>query len=184
MSQNPLNSQVVGLGDGHNGDPEDRDMGVAVDPIGGVSPYNGSKSLVTGKRGFSPFFKSKAVTELLMHCTHQLLHTKALTVSESYEAVAICRLVAVHGSGRPGTLANLVWIPLSLRSATLADLNLRLQFLEGKAALNPSADQWKHWSGEYKKVYVSKNQKKKQQGGQELCLVSLAETGRGTGSEV
>ena len=70
MSHNPLNSQVVGLGDGHNGGPEDRDMDVAVDPIGGASPYNGSKSLVTGKRGFSPFFKSKAVTELLTHCTH------------------------------------------------------------------------------------------------------------------
>ena len=115
------------------------------------------------------------MAELLTHCTHPLLLTKAHTVTKSYEALAICRLVAVHGSGRPGTLANLVWIPLSLRSATLADLKLRLQFLEGKAALTPSADQWKHWSGEYKKVYVSKNQKKKQQGGQELCLVSLAD---------
>ena len=55
MSHNPLNSQVVGLGDGHNGSPEDRDMDMVADPIeGAASPYNGSKSLVTGKRGFSP----------------------------------------------------------------------------------------------------------------------------------
>ena len=72
-------------------------------------------------------------------------------------------------------MANLVWIPLSLRTATLADLRLRLQFLEGKSTLTPGADQWKNWSGDYEKVYVSKNQKKKQQQGQELCLVSLAD---------
>ena len=133
------------------GGPNDPDMDVVADPIVGASPYNGSKSLVTGKRGFSPYFKSKARAELLMHyshpqllahCSHPQLLTRALTLPESYEALAICRLVAVHGSGRPGTLANLVWIPLSLRTATLANLKLRLQFLEGKATLTPGADQW------------------------------------------
>ena len=98
-----------------------------------------------------------------------------LTLPESYEALAICRLVALHGSRRPGTLADLVWIPMSLRTATLADLRLRLQFLVGKATLTPGADQWKNWSGEYQKVYVSRNQKKRQQQGQELALVSLAD---------
>ena len=64
---------------------------------------------------------------------------------------------------------------MSLRSATLPDLKVRLLFLVGKAAQTPGADQWKHWSGGYNKVYISKNQKKKQQGGQGLCLVSLAD---------
>ena len=32
-----------------------------------------------------------------------------------------------------------------------------------------------NWSGAYEKVYVSKNQKKRQQQGQELALVSLAD---------
>ena len=81
MSYNPQNnSQVVGLGDGHNGGPNDHVMDEFEAPIVGASPYNGSKSLVTGKRGFSPFFKSQAVSELLTHCTHQLLLTKALNV--------------------------------------------------------------------------------------------------------
>ena len=64
---------------------------------------------------------------------------------------------------------------MSLRTSTLADLRLRLEFLVGKAKLTPGADQWKNWSGEYQKVYISRNQKKRQQQGQELCLVSLAD---------
>ena len=67
-----------------------------------------------------------------------------------------------------------MWIPQSLRSASLPELQARLQFLLGKAAQTPSADQWKHWSGGNKE-YVSKNQKKKQQGAQELCLLTLAD---------
>ena len=55
------------------------------------------------------------------------------------------------------------------------ELNLRFDFLLGKAKLTPNADQWKNWSGAYEKVYISKNQKKKQQQGQELALVSLAD---------
>ena len=115
-------------------DEQDRDM--VVDPVLGDSPYNGSKSLVTGKKGFSPFFKSKAREELVRHCTDPILLTCALTLNESYEAVTICRLVAIHCSGRPGTLADLVWIPMSLRTRTLAALRLRLEFLMGKAKLN------------------------------------------------
>ena len=99
----------------------------------------------------------------------------ALTLNESYEAVTICRLVAIHGSGRPGILADLVWIPLSLRNQTLAELRLRFDFLLGKASLTPNADQRKNWSGAYEKVYVSNNQKKRQQQGQDLALVSLAD---------
>ena len=98
-------------GEGQQGgdlDLSDRDM--AVDPVEGDSPYNGSKSLVTGKKGFSPFFKSKA-RDLLTHCIDPNLLTRALALAESYEAVAICRLVAIHGSGQPGTYADLVWVP-------------------------------------------------------------------------
>ena len=74
-----------------------------------------------------------------------------------------------------GILADLVWIPQSLRNRTLAELKLRYDFLLGKAKLTPNADQWKNWSGAYEKVYVSKNQKKRQQQGQDLALVSLAD---------
>ena len=146
---------------------------MVVGPVSGDSPYNGSKSLVTGKKGFSPFFKSKARDKLVTHCTDLILLTCALTLNESSKAVTICRLVDIHCSGRPGTLADLVWIPMSLRTQTLAALRLRLEFLVGKANLTPSADQWKNWSGAYEKVYVSKNQKKRQQQGQELALLSL-----------
>ena len=107
--------------------------------------------------------------ELETHCTDPILLTRALSLNESYEAACICRLVAVHASGRPGTLADMVWMPQSLRSQALDYLNLRLDFLLGKARLTPNADRWKNWSGEFKMVYVSKNQKKKQQAGQELA---------------
>ena len=137
--------------------PNEHDMGEVEEQVGGdPSPYNGSKSLVTSKRGFSPYFKSLAVAELQTHCTHQLLLSKALTVSESYEAVAICRLVALHSRNQLSALIKLVWIPQSLRSASLPELQARLQFLLGKAAQTPSADQWKRWSGGNKE-YFSKN---------------------------
>ena len=149
---------------------------MVVDPMDDAqAPYNGSKSLVTGRKGFSPFFKSVARDELETHCTDPILLTRALSLNESYEAACICRLVTVHASGRPGTLADMVWMPQSLRSQALDYLNLRLDFLLGKARLTPNADRWKNWSGEFKMVYVSKNQKKKQQAGQELALVSLAD---------
>ena len=65
-------------------------------------------------------------------------------------------------------------MPQSLRAQTLEHLDLRFGFLLGKARLTPNADRWKHWSGS-PKVYLSKNQKKKQQAGQELALVLLAD---------
>ena len=143
--------------------------------VGAPSPYNGSKSLVTGKKGFTPYFKSLAVAELSTHCSHQSLFTKALTVTESYEAVTICRVVGLLQSNQVASLIKLSWIPQALRSASLSDLQARLQFLLGKAAQTPGADRWKHWSGVNDKPYVSKNQKKRQQGQQEHCLLSLAD---------
>ena len=113
--------------------------------------------------------------EFERHCTDPILLTRALSLNESYEAACICRLVAVYASGQPNTLADMVWMPQSLRSQALDDLNLRLEFLLGKARLTPNADRWKNWSEEFKKVYLLKNQKESQQAGQELALVSLAE---------
>ena len=71
--QSPIMAQnqnlVVAPGEGHSegglADQDDRDM--AVDPVEGNSPYNESKSLITGKEGFSPFFKSKAQDKLGTH---------------------------------------------------------------------------------------------------------------------
>ena len=118
---------------------------------------------------------SLAVAGLSTHCSHQSLFTKALTVTESYEAVTICRIVALLQSNQVASLIKMSWIPQSLRTASLPDLQARLQFLLGKAAQTPGADPWKHWSGVNDKEYVSKNQKKKQQGAQEHCLLSLAD---------
>ena len=72
-------------------------------------------------------------------------------------------------------LIKLSWIPQALCSASLSDLQARVQFLLEKAAQTPGADRWKHWSGVNDKLYVSKNQKKRQQGQQEHCLLSLAD---------
>ena len=48
MFHNPqVNSQLAGLGNGLNGDPNDHDMDGSAAPPVGASPYNGSKSLVT-----------------------------------------------------------------------------------------------------------------------------------------
>ena len=82
---------------------------MVVDPMDDAqAPYNGLKSLVTGRKGFSPFFESVAWDKLETHCTDPILLTRALSLNESYEAACICRLVAVHASGRPGTLADMV----------------------------------------------------------------------------
>ena len=76
-------NSLVAPGEGRNeGGLNDPDGDMAVDPVVGVPPYNGSKSLVTGKRGFSPYFKSKARAELLTHCSDQHLLTRALTLPE------------------------------------------------------------------------------------------------------
>ena len=85
MSNPQNNSLAAGLNGGEgSGLSNESDMGEHEEQVvGAPSPYNGSKSLVTGKRGFSPYFKSLAVAELHTHCSHQSLFTKALTVTES-----------------------------------------------------------------------------------------------------
>ena len=70
--------------------------------------------------------------------------------------MTICRLVALLSQNQVASLIKLSWIPQSLRTATLSDLQARLQFLLGKAAQTPGADLWKHWSGVNGKEYVSK----------------------------
>ena len=109
---------------------------------GAPSPYNRSKSLVNAKKGFPPYFKSLAVAELSQHCPHPSLFTKALTVTESYEAVCICRVVGLLQSGQVGVaeLIKLSWIPQALRSASLSDLQARVQFLLGKATQSRGSD--------------------------------------------
>ena len=53
----------------------------------------GSKSLVSAKKGFTPFFKSIASRELLQQCNHPSCYTKSLTLMESYEATLLCRSI-------------------------------------------------------------------------------------------
>ena len=139
------------------------------------NPYNGSKSLVSAKKGFTPYFKSLAVGELLQQCPHPSLLTKALTVMESYEAAAVCRVIGLLQSGEVGwaALVKLSWIPQSIKGATLSELKARERFLLGKAAQSPGLDRWKQWSGVNDRPYVSKQEKKRQRGHQELCLMTL-----------
>ena len=96
------------------------DKSINADLLGGTSsPYNGSKSLVSAKKGFTAYFKSLAVSKLSQHCPHPSLFTKALTVTESYEAVCICRVVGLLQSGEVGVaeLIKLSWIPQAIRGA-------------------------------------------------------------------
>ena len=78
-------------------------------------------------------------------------------------------------SGEVGVaeLVKLRWIPQAIRGATLSDLRARERFLLGKAAQSPGLDRWKQWSGVNDKPYVSKSEKKRQRGHQELCLLTL-----------
>ena len=152
----------------------DQDMFDEPEVVGPVPP-NGSKSLVTGRKGFSAHFKNVAAAQLLTHVKFPILLTKAISLNESYEAACISRLVAIYASGLHNTLAEIVWMPQSLRAQELGALNLRLEFLLGKARQTPNVDQWKNWSGDFQKVYLSKYQRKKQQTGHKLALVSLAD---------
>ena len=95
------NSLAVGASGGVGVEPSnDVNMRENADLLGGdSSPYNGSKSLVSAKKGFTPFFKSLACKELPQHCNHPSLFTKALTITESYEEVTVCRVVGGKGSG-------------------------------------------------------------------------------------
>ena len=105
----PNQNLVVAPGEWHNegGLVDQHYRNKAVDLVEGDSPFNGSKSLVIGKKGFSPFFKSKAREELTgIAMPHSIMC--ALSLNESYEAACICRLVAIHAKAQPGALADLV----------------------------------------------------------------------------
>merc|ERR1712030_141187 len=65
-------------------------------------PFDGSKTLVTAKKGFTKFFKSIAVRELAQQCSHPSCYTKSLTLSESYEATTLCRSITLLESGERG----------------------------------------------------------------------------------
>ena len=177
MSSNSNNSLMDGAIGGEVVEPRmDTDNGGNADALeGNNNPYNGSKSLVSAKKGFTPFFKSIAVGKLLEHCPHPSLLSKALTVTESYEAATICRVIGLLQSGEEGVaeLVKLSWIPQSIKGATLSELRARERFLLGKAAQSPGMDRWKQWSGVNDKPYVSKSEKKRQRGHQELCLLTL-----------
>ena len=70
MSNNSVsNSLAANLNGGEGGEhSNESDMRGNEDlVVGAQSPYNGSKSLVTGKKGFTPYFKSLAVAELSTH---------------------------------------------------------------------------------------------------------------------
>ena len=67
-----------------------------------ISPIIGSKSLVSAKKGFTPFFKSIASKELPQHCSHPSCFTKSLTLTESYEAATLCHSIGLLESGERG----------------------------------------------------------------------------------
>ena len=102
-------------------------------------PTNGSKSLVTAKKGFTKFFKSIAYRELSQHCSHPSCFSKALTLSESYEAVTLCRVITLLELGERGVaeFATLSWIPQGIKGATLSDIRATKDFLLRKAAHTP-----------------------------------------------
>ena len=85
-----------------------------------IVPIIGSKSLVTAKKGFTKFFKSIACRELSQHCSHPSCFSKSLTLTESYEAVTLCRVITLFESGEKGVaeFANMGWIPQGIKGAT------------------------------------------------------------------
>ena len=113
-------------------------------------PIIGSKSLVTANKGFTPFFKSIACRELPQHCSHPSCFSKSLTLTESYEAVTLCRVITLLESGERGVaeFANMGWIPQGIKGATLSDMKARKNFLLGKAAHTPGMDRWKQLCGQ------------------------------------
>ena len=99
MSSNPGNNSQAAGANGVNGDvlPIDNNRRENAETMeeDNVLPIIGSKSLVTAKKGFTPFFKSIACRELPQHCSHPSCFSKALTLTESYEAVTLCRVIAL-----------------------------------------------------------------------------------------
>ena len=138
-------------------------------------PYDGSKTLVTAKKGFTKFFKSIAYRELAHDCRHTSCYTKSLTLSESYEATTLCKSITLLESGERGQaeFASLDWLPQGIKRATLTQIRARKEYLLRKSMQAPVADRWKQWSGEEGKPYVTKTERKRRKGQSEHCLVSL-----------
>ena len=111
---------------------------------GGAALANGSKSLVTGRKGFSAHFTNIAHSELVTHIEHPVLLTKAITLSEGYEAACISRLLAIHKARLFNELVEIVWMTQSLRTKIKGELTMRFDFLLAKARQNPNAGQWKN----------------------------------------
>merc|ERR1711936_100636 len=154
--------------------------GNAVSKNGDINlPFDGSKSLVTAKKGFTKFFKSIAYRELTQHCSHPSCYTKSLTLSESYEATTLCRSIKLLESGERGQaeFASLSWLPQGIKRATLSQIRARKDHLLRKSTQAPVADRWIQWSGEEGKPYVTKTERKKRKGQSEHCLVSLQDLG-------
>merc|ERR1711936_910037 len=142
-------------------------------------PYDGSKALVTAKKGFTKFFKSIAFKELAHDCRHTRCYTKSLTLSESYEATTLCKSITLLESGERGQaeFASLDWLPQGIKRATLTQIKARKEYLLRKSMQAPVADRWKQWSGEEGKPYVTKTERKRRKGQSEHCLVSLQDLG-------
>ena len=92
MAQQP-NSVEAGPGV-HNGgvlEVVDQEMSDELEFVA-PAPPNCSKSLVTGRKGFSAHFKNVAAGELVTQVKFPVLLTKAISLNESYEAACISRL--------------------------------------------------------------------------------------------
>ena len=154
MSSNPGNTSQAAGATGANGSvlPIDNNRRENAETMeeDDVLPIIGSKSPVTAKKGFTPFFKSVACKELPQYCSHPSCFSKALTLTESYEAETLCRVIALLESGERGVaeFAKMSWIPQGIKGATLSDMKARKHFLLGKAAHTPGQDCWKQWFGE------------------------------------
>merc|ERR1712215_391358 len=142
-------------------------------------PYDGSKTLVTAKKGFTKYFKSIAFKELAHDCRHARCYTKSLTLGESYEATTLCKSITLLESGERGQaeFASLDWLPQGIKRATLTQIKARKEYLLRKSMQGPVADRWKQWSGEEGKPYVTKTERKRRKGQSEHCLVSLSDLG-------
>merc|ERR1711936_790960 len=121
MSVNPSNDSQAKNSRGMDLDESqlDGDRRVnAVSTDGDINlPYDGSKSLVTAKKGFTKFFKSIAYRELAHDCRHTSCYTKSLTLSESYEATTLCKSITLLESGERGQaeFASLDWLPQGIK---------------------------------------------------------------------
>ena len=72
---------------------DDHKAVMADPPADGYALGAGSKSLVTGRKGFNPNFKNHAFDNLFAHVQQPVLLTKALSLTE---AACISRLLGIH----------------------------------------------------------------------------------------